>query len=82
VAGRLSQVLSKTVEFVDVPDEAAIAAALQAGAPEWMAFGIGEVHRQLKRGIAAQTSDVVRVLLEREPYGFADFARDTAGVFG
>jgi uncharacterized protein YbjT (DUF2867 family) len=82
VADRLSQVLGKIVEFVDVPDEAAIAAALQAGAPEWMALGIGEVHRQLKRGIAAQTSDVVRVLLEREPYGFADFARDTAGVFG
>lgn len=81
VASQLSQVLGKTVEFVDVPGEAAIAAALRAGAPEWMAFGIGEVHRQLKRGIAAQTSDVVRVLLEREPYGFADFARDTAAVF-
>ena len=46
-----------------------------------MALGIGEVHRQLRRGIAAQTSDVVRVLLEREPYSFADFARDTAAVF-
>jgi uncharacterized protein YbjT (DUF2867 family) len=81
VASQLSQVLGKTVEFVDVPDEAATAAALRAGAPEWMALGIGEVHRQLKRGIAAQTSDVVRVLLEREPYSFADFARDTAAVF-
>jgi len=75
VASHLSQVLGKTVEFVDVPDEAATAAALQAGAPEWMALGIGEVHRQLKRGIAAQTTDVVRMLLEREPYSFADFAR-------
>ncbi|HEX6326277.1 MAG TPA: SDR family oxidoreductase [Jiangellaceae bacterium] len=81
VTSQLSQVLGKTVEFVDVPDEAATAAALRAGAPEWMALGIGEVHRQLKRGIAAQTSDVVRVLLEREPYGLADFARDTAAVF-
>ena len=81
VASHLSQVLGKTVEFVDVPDEAATAGALQAGAPEWMALGIGEVHRQLRRGIAEQTSDVVRVLLEREPYSFADFARDTAAVF-
>lgn len=81
VAGQLSQVLGKTVEFLDVPDEAAVAAALQAGAPAWLATGIGEVHRQLKRGIAAQTSDVARVLLEREPYSFADFARDTAEVF-
>jgi hypothetical protein len=54
---------------------------MQAGAAEWLARGVVEVHRQLKRGIAAQTSDVVRVLLGREPYGFADFVQDTAAAF-
>jgi hypothetical protein len=73
-------VLGKTVDFVDVPDEAAIGAAVRAGAPEWLAHGVVEVNRQLKRGIAAQTSDVVRVLLGREPYSFADFARDAAAL--
>lgn len=81
VATRLSDVLGKVVEFVDVPDKAAIDAALQAGVPEWLAHGIVEVDRQLKRGIAAETTEVVRVLLGREPYSFADFARDTAAAF-
>jgi uncharacterized protein YbjT (DUF2867 family) len=46
VATQLSQVLGRTVQFVDVPDEAAIGAALQAGVPEWLAHGIIEVDRQ------------------------------------
>ena len=81
VAAQLSQVLGKTVGFVDVPDEDAIEAAVQAGAPEWLAHGVVEMARELKRGIAAQTSDVVRVLLSREPYRFADFVRGTADAF-
>ncbi len=81
VAAQLSQVLGRTVEFVDVPDDAAILAALQAGAPEWLAHGVVDVDRQLKHGLAAQTTDVVRVLLGREPYSFADFARDTAAAW-
>jgi uncharacterized protein YbjT (DUF2867 family) len=81
VAAQLSQTIGKPVEFVDVPDEAALAAALQAGAPEWLAYGVAEVHRELRRGVAAQTTDVVRVLTGREPYSFADFARDTAATF-
>jgi uncharacterized protein YbjT (DUF2867 family) len=81
VAAQLSRVLGRSVEFVDVPDEAAIEAVLRAGAPEWLAHGVVEVDRQVKRGIAAQTTDVVRVLLGREPYSFSDFARDTAAAF-
>jgi hypothetical protein len=74
-------VLGTTVEFVDVPDDAAIGAALRAGSPDWLAHGVVEVAGQLKRGIAAQPSDVVRVLLGREPYNFADFVRENATAF-
>jgi uncharacterized protein YbjT (DUF2867 family) len=81
VAEQMSQVLGRTVEFVNVPDEAAIAAALGAGAPEWLAYGVVEVDQQLKRGLAAQSTDAVRVLLGREPYSFADFASDVAAAF-
>jgi uncharacterized protein YbjT (DUF2867 family) len=81
VAEQLSQVLGRTVEFVNVPDEAAIDAALGAGAPEWLAYGVVEVNQQLKRGLAAQSTDAVRVLLGREPYSFADFASDVAAAF-
>jgi uncharacterized protein YbjT (DUF2867 family) len=78
VAAQLSIALGTTVEFVDVPDEAAIHAALQAGAPEWLAHGVVEVDRLLRSGLNAETTDVLRVLLGREPFGFADFARDVA----
>lgn len=81
VAAQLTQALGGTVEYADVPDEAAIDATLQAGAPEWLAYGLAEVYHQLKRGLAAQPTEVVRVLLDREPYSFADFARDTADAF-
>lgn len=80
VAARLSEALGTTVEFVDLPDVAAIDAALQAGVPDWLAHGVVEVSRLLRSGLNSQTTDVVRVLLGRDPYGFADFARDVAGV--
>jgi len=80
VATQLSQVIGKPVEFVDVPDEAALEATLQAGAPDWLAHGVAEVHRQLRRGVAAQTTDVVRVLTGCEPYSFADFVGDVAAA--
>lgn len=81
VAAVLSEVLGRTVDYVDVPDDAATGALLQAGAPPWLAHGIAEVNEQVRRGIVGQPTDVVRVLLVREPYGFADFARDVAPAF-
>jgi uncharacterized protein YbjT (DUF2867 family) len=75
VATELSALLVKRVEYVDVPEEAALDGALQAGAPEWLAHGVAEVHRQAGRGAAAGVTEVVRVLTGREPYGFAEFAR-------
>lgn len=81
VAAQLTDVLGKRVKYVDVPDEAALDATLQAGLPDWLAHGIAEVHRQVKRGVAAKTSDVARVLLMREPHTFRDFARDVLAAF-
>jgi uncharacterized protein YbjT (DUF2867 family) len=81
VATVLTRVLGRPVAFVDVPDEAAIDAMLQAGAPDWLARGIVEVHRQVRGGMAALTTDVVRVLTGRDPYDFDAFARDVAHVF-
>lgn len=80
VAVEVSRVLGKVVTYVNVPDAAAIEATLRAGAPEWLAHGVGEVNRQVKNGIAAQPTEVARVLLGREPHSFADFARDIAAT--
>jgi len=81
VATQLSTVLGTPVAYVDVPEDAALAAMLRAGAPDWLAHGVAEVHRQVSRGLLAKTTDVARVLLGREPHGFAEFARDVAAAF-
>jgi len=81
VARALSRVFDRTVEFIDAPDKVAHDAALQAGAPEWLAHGIVEVDQQMKRGLSAQTTEVARVLLGREPYSIAEFAKDVAAAF-
>ncbi len=78
IAAQLSAALGTTVEFVDVPEEDAIHAALQAGAPDWLAEGVVEVARLLRSGMNAQPNEVVRLLLGREPHSFADFAADVA----
>lgn len=81
VAAQLSDMLGRQVEYVDVPEEAALDATLRAGLPDWLAHGVAEVHRQIKRGVAAKTSDVVRVLLGREPHTFREFAHDVQAAF-
>ncbi len=81
VAAQLSDVLGRRVEYVDVPEEAALDATLRAGLPDWLAHGVVEVHRQIKRGVAAKTSDVARVLLGREPHTFREFAHDVQSAF-
>lgn len=62
-------------------EESALDATLRAGLPDRLAHGVVEVHRQIKRGVAAKTSDVSRVLLGREPHTFREFAHDVQSAF-
>jgi uncharacterized protein YbjT (DUF2867 family) len=81
VAADLSAALGREIVYVNVPDEAARAAMLESGAPDWLADALGVLFGELRRGIAAQTSDAVRTLTGREPRPFAEFARDHRTVF-
>jgi len=81
VAAYLSAATGRPVGFVNVPDEAARAGMLESGAPDWMADTLVVLFGELRRGIAAQTTDSVRILTGREPRGFAQFARDHRAIF-
>jgi len=81
VAEQLAQALGRDVRYVDVPEEAAVDAMVQAGAEDWLVNGVTEVYRQVRRGIAEETTDWVRRLTGRPPYAFLEFARDTAAAF-
>ncbi len=80
VAARWSGVAGRDVAYVDVPDEAAFGAMVQAGLPEWLAAGIVAVYGQLRRGVAADTTDEVRAITGREPRTVTEFLHDFAGA--
>jgi uncharacterized protein YbjT (DUF2867 family) len=82
VAEELSAAAGRRVEFVAVPDEAARQGMIEQGMPEFVAGEIVKVFGFLRRGDQDRTTDTVRALTGREPRGFAEFARDHAGLFG
>ncbi len=81
VAEQLSSVLGRSVGFVPVPDDAALAQLVGAGAPEWFATNLVTQFGLLRSGTQAEARDVVRVLTGREPRSVAEFLRDHEGAF-
>jgi uncharacterized protein YbjT (DUF2867 family) len=81
VAAALSEVAGRTVDYVPVPHEAAIAAMVAMGMPEWVAEGYAELSAGFEQGFADLTTDNVRRLSGNEPRGIDQFARDHAHVF-
>ena len=80
-AKHLSAALGRTVEYVDVPGEAARAAMLESGLPPWAADQIVAIWGEIRRGVLSTPTDVVRVLTGREARTVADFCQDHAGAF-
>ena len=61
VAQHLSALLGRPIDFVPVPDDAAIAQLVGAGLPEWFVTNMVTVFGFLRAGAQAQANDVVRV---------------------
>lgn len=61
----------RPVVFVPVPDEAARAALIASGAPEWFAENLVRVFRRLRTGLADLTTDTVLDLTGRPPRSLA-----------
>ncbi|MGW6981036.1 SDR family oxidoreductase [Streptomyces sp. NPDC054932] len=78
VARLLSTVLGRPIEYVDVPDDAAVAGMAGAGLPQWLAEQVVAVFEALRGGENASTTGSVRELTGREPRGFEEFARRAA----
>jgi uncharacterized protein YbjT (DUF2867 family) len=82
IAQELSAATGRTIEYVDVPYEAAREAMREAGLPPLMADSIVDVFVTQQAGSQAETSDAVRALTGRDPRTFAQFAREHSAVFG
>jgi hypothetical protein len=77
----LRQALGREIEYLDVPDEAALQGMTEQGLPEFVAAQIVAVFGFLRGGAQEQTTDTVRVLTGHDPHSFADFANEHARVF-
>jgi uncharacterized protein YbjT (DUF2867 family) len=81
VAAGLSAATASTVEFVDVPGDAARQAMIGDGVPGFVADQIVRMFGMLRQGVAAQVSSDVETVTGSAPRDFASFARDHACLF-
>ena len=82
IAQELSAATGRTIEFVDIPYEAAREAMREAGLPPMIADSIVDVFVTQQAGSMTRTTDAVRTLTGREPRTFASFAHEHAALFG
>jgi uncharacterized protein YbjT (DUF2867 family) len=81
IARDLSTATAREVEFVDVSDEVAEQALVQAGLPDFVAAQIVTIFALARQGMAEEVTATVESLTGRPPRTFAAFARDCAHLF-
>ncbi|WP_207432506.1 SDR family oxidoreductase [Sabulibacter ruber] len=75
VAEVLSSVTGRTIEYIDVPEEAARASMQQHGLPDWMTESLLELNAISRAGYASGVTGEVQEIIGRAPYTFQDFAQ-------
>ena len=81
VADELSAATGHTVEFVNIPDEAARQTFVDIGLPDWLVAHFDHLFPLLRSGVVATPTDAVRAVTGREPRSFAEWTRDHAAAF-
>ncbi len=81
IAEKLSQVLGRTIEYVDVPEDGAREWMLAAGIPAWTVEKVLDLYRYYRSGAAAEVTYIVERVGRKAPIGFEQFVRDHAPVF-
>jgi uncharacterized protein YbjT (DUF2867 family) len=77
-AATIGEVTGRKLQFVDVPEQAAHKAMLDAGMPAWMVDAMMELHGINKAGYATQVTDAVQKVTGHAPTSFAQFAQQNA----
>ncbi len=81
IAERFSQVLGRSIVYVDVPEDGAREWMLAAGIPAWTVEKVLDLYRYYKSGAAAEVTDTVERVGHKAPITFEQFVRDHASVF-
>jgi uncharacterized protein YbjT (DUF2867 family) len=77
----LSELLGRTVSFVEVSQEAGRASLVQMGMPEKIVEWLDSLNAIVSAGYAGAISPDVQTLLGRAPIGFSQFAKDYQGAW-
>jgi uncharacterized protein YbjT (DUF2867 family) len=80
-AAVLSNVLGRTITYVDVPSGAAAESMRSHGMPAWLVEGLTALFEVYASGAAARVSPEVGRILGRPPGTFDAFVREHAGAF-
>ncbi len=81
VAARLSAVLGRTIEYVNLPPDELTARMLTMGVPDWRADVWVKLGGMIGLGIASAVTPAVKDVLGREPRTIDQFAKDFAAAF-
>ncbi len=81
IAGVLTRVLGRPVDYLDTPPGETRATLLAAGVSRWLTDIVMELYELSARGGAARVSSQVSELLGRPPIAFRQFAADHADGF-
>jgi uncharacterized protein YbjT (DUF2867 family) len=76
IVATLSKVLGRTINYVDIPVEAARASMLETGMPAWLVDALNELNTGLKENRFGIVSDVVSSVGHKTPIDLETFVRD------
>lgn len=80
-ASILSQVLGRTINYIDVPEDVVRQGMQGAGMPEPTVNALLELYASYKAGQSATVSPVVEQVTGKQPISFEQFAKDYAEVW-
>lgn len=81
VARRLSSVLGRKIQHVDVPPEKYREAMMAGGVPEWTARALLDLYAFYRENRASAVSPAISHVLGRGPQSFDRWARENAAAF-
>jgi uncharacterized protein YbjT (DUF2867 family) len=81
LAKRVSRVIGRTVNYVDIPESAQREAMLGTGMPEWQVTALLELQQYYKQGGGAKTDGLLEALIERDPVTLDQYLAANAKEF-
>ena len=81
IAKRISAVIGRTVNYVDIPDSALHDSLIGLGMPEWQATALVELQQYYKMGGCGKTDGLLKSLIGRDPVTLDQYLAANANEF-